>query len=319
MSWLTYLVRPKFRDIVGTGRDKGEEEWLSCPRCGHRDRESRWRDALRVCPACDLHMPLPPPERLALLFGDGEFHAIELPSVRADPLRFRDVKRYSERLKEAQQATGRPEALVVCHGAIGGGNGVVAVLDPVFLGGTIGTAVGEGLITAAQLAVVQESPLVVVVSSAGLRVQEGVLSLLQPGRIAVALHQVRERRLPLIVVLADPHPWPHPWPYPRGAAAAFTDAAHVVIAEPASHASFRRDGGEWASGENRPAHGDTADAEGSAAAMAQPEMTESAEADIIVHRRELALTVAHFLDLLRHPRPSAEVLRLRSENAAKQL
>lgn len=309
MNWLTYLVRPKFRDIVGAGRDKGEEEWLPCPRCGHRDRESHWREALRVCPACDHHLPLPPPERLALLYGDSEFHAIELPSVRPDPLRFRDVKRYSERLKEAQQATGRPEALVVCHGSIGGGNVVVAVLDPAFMNGTIGTAVGEGLITAARLAVVQESPLVVVLSSTGPRLQEGALALLQPSRIAVALHQVRERRLPLIVVLADPTA--------RNGAAPFTHAAHVVITEPADLPAALPDAAETEGAEAGPAHGETAEAEESAAA-AQPEMAENAAADIVIHRRELARTVAHLLDLLRHPRPSAEVLPLRGDSAAEQ-
>lgn len=304
MNWLTYLVRPKSRDAAGVARDKGEQEWLQCPRCEHRDRMGRWRDALRVCPACDHHMPLPPPERLALLYGQAEFHAIELPGVRLDPLRFRDSRRYTERLKEAQQATGRPEALVVCHGTIGGCSAVAAVLDPAFMGGTIGTAVGEGLVAAAQLALVQDSPLVVVLSSTGPRLQEGALALLQPSRIAVALHQVRERRLPLIVVLAEPTT--------EQTAAPFADAAHVVIAEPASPAVQNVDAVQTVSA------GDGGEGEGSATA-ARPEPAVSAVADIVVHRRELHHTVEHIIDLLRHPRPSAEVLPLRTETAAGQL
>src|SRR5690606_37916189 len=166
----------------------------------HRELEK----AQHVCGHCGHHMRLNAKQRMALLFDEGSCQTIELPKVPADPLRFRDTKRYSDRLKEAQAKTGASDALAVAHGTMGGMNVVVAVLDFSFMGGSMGVAVGEGLLAASRLAVLQNAPLIMVCSSGGARMQEGILSLMQMARTTIAVQELREAGLPYIVVLADP-------------------------------------------------------------------------------------------------------------------
>src|SRR3546814_8607864 len=142
--------------------------------------------------------------RLELLFDDGQFKVIELPAVPLDPLKFRDRKRYTDRLREAQAKNGPDEAIVVAHGKMGGKPTVIAVFNFAFMGGSMGIAVGEGLLAAARLAVLQEAPLIVVPASGGARMQEGILSLMQMPRSVAAVELVQDAGLPSLVVLTDP-------------------------------------------------------------------------------------------------------------------
>src|SRR6185437_5394261 len=156
MSWLTNFVLPKIRAVV-TKKEVPDNLWDKCPRCGqmlfHRELEAN----LFVCQACGHHMRLDPTRRLATLFDEGAYDRIELPKTVADPLKFRDRKRYAERLKESQAKSGPgSDALIVAHGQIGGHAAVVACFDFGFMGGSMGIAVGEGLLAAARLAVLQE-------------------------------------------------------------------------------------------------------------------------------------------------------------------
>jgi acetyl-CoA carboxylase carboxyl transferase subunit beta len=223
MNWLTNFVRPKIRALVQR-EDVPDNLWRQCPKCEqmifHRELEA----AFNVCSHCGHHMRLPAARRLEALFDDGKYQTIELPKLKADPLRFRDRKRYTDRLKDSRTATGRDDALIVAHGKMGGRNAVVAVMNFDFMGGSMGLAVGKGFVVAARLAVLQEAPLVAVTASGGARMQEGILSLMQMPRTVIAIDEVKEAGLPYIVVLTDPTT--------GGVTASFAMLGDITLAEP---------------------------------------------------------------------------------------
>ena len=229
MNWLTNFVRPKIRALVAK-RDVPDNLWLKCQNCEamifHRDLEEN----LHVCQHCGFHMRLEPMRRLTMLFDDGAFSTIELPVPPLDPLKFRDQKRYTDRLKEAQAKTHRPDAIVVGHGKVGGMPTVIAAFDFFFMGGSMGTAVGEGLVAAGRLAVLQRAALIVVPSSGGARMQEGILSLMQMPRSIIAVDMVKEAGLPYIVVLTDPTT--------GGVTASFAMLGDIHIAEKGAQIGF---------------------------------------------------------------------------------
>jgi acetyl-CoA carboxylase carboxyl transferase subunit beta len=164
MNWLTNFVRPKIRALT-TRREQTDNLWIKCPNCGqmifHRDLAQN----LHVCPQCNFHMKIEPKDRLTLMFDGGRYQLIELPKAAVDPLKFRDQKRYADRLKDAQAKTGTNDAIQVAHGEIGGLPAVVAVMDYRFIGGSMGVAVGEGIVAGARLAVLQNAAFIAVTSS----------------------------------------------------------------------------------------------------------------------------------------------------------
>ena len=223
MNWLKNIVRPKLKQLVGGQKEIPDNLWNKCPSCEemifHRDLEKN----LRVCSHCGYHLRIGSAERLRMLFDNGEFQSIDLPEASADPLKFRDRRKYTDRLKEAQTKTGLKDALTVAYGTMGGLNVVIAALDFSFMGGSMGVGVGEGLITAARLAVVQNASLIVVPSSGGARMQEGILSLMQMARTTIAVEEVKEAGLPYIVVLTDPTT--------GGVSASFAMLGDIAVAE----------------------------------------------------------------------------------------
>lgn len=229
MNWLSNFVRPKLRQLVGGQKEIPENLWHKCPGCGqmlfHRDLEKN----LRVCHHCNHHMRLGAQARLDLLLDSG-YETLALPEAPVDPLKFRDRKRYSERLKDAQSATGRPDAITVARGDIAGVPAVVAVLDFSFMGGSMGLAVGEGLVTAAERAVADGVPLVAIPASGGARMQEGILSLMQLPRTTIAVQMVKEAGLPYVVLLSDPTT--------GGVSASFAMLGDVTLAEPGAVIGF---------------------------------------------------------------------------------
>ena len=231
MNWLTNFVLPKIRAVVANKKEMPDNLWHKCPGCGqmlfHRELESN----LHVCAACGHHLRLAPEKRLAMLFDNGKYTKIELPKTLVDPLKFRDRKRYSDRLKEAQGAKGGTrDAAIVAHGTIGGIAAVICAFDFAFMGGSMGIAVGEALLAAARLAVLQEAALVVVPSSGGARMQEGILSLMQMPRTTLAVEMVKESGRPYIVVLADPTT--------GGVSASFAMLGDITVAEPGAVVGF---------------------------------------------------------------------------------
>jgi acetyl-CoA carboxylase carboxyl transferase subunit beta len=192
----------------------------------HRELEA----ALNVCTHCGHHMRLPAAKRLEMLFDDGVYETVELPSLKGDPLRFRDRKRYSDRLKDMRNATGENDALIVAQGKMGGHDAIVAVMNFDFMAGSMGLAVGKGLLTAARLAVLREAPLIVVTASGGARMQEGILSLMQMPRTVIAVDEVKEAGLPYLTVLTDPTT--------GGVTASFAMLGDIAIAEPGAVIGF---------------------------------------------------------------------------------
>lgn len=289
MNWLKNWVRPKLRELVGQ-KEIPENLWHQCPRCEqmifHRDLDANQR----VCPHCGHHMRLAVVDRLKMLFDDGEYQTIELPEVANDPLKFRDSKRYVERLREARGKTGTRDALTVAHGRMGGMGVVVAAFNFDFIGGSMGMAVGEGLLAAARLAVVQDAPLIVVPASGGARMQEGILSLMQMARTTIAVQEVRDAGLPYIVVLADPTS--------GGVSASFAMLGDITVAEPGAVIAF--------SGAR--VIEQTIRAKLPEGFQRSEYLYDHGMVDMVVPRHELRETLVRILDLLRNPGPPGEVV-----------
>ena len=280
MSWLTEFVRPKIRTLLGR-RDVPENLWVQCSACEQMIFHTDLEKNLKVCTHCGHHMRASVTERLAWTFDADTFTRIELPKAPADPLRFRDSQRYTDRLKAARDKTGLDDALVVAHGLIGGHKSVVAVMAFEFMGGSMGAAVGEGLLAAARLAVLQEAPLVVFTASGGARMQEGAVSLMQMPRTVIATQLVKEAGLPFIVVLTDPTT--------GGVTASFTMLGDVQIAEPGALIGFA--GArviEQTVREKLPEGFQRAEY-----------LLEHGILDMVVRRTELAATLARIIGLLR--------------------
>jgi len=231
MNWIANFVRPRIKSLMaGRGTDTPENLWKKCPACGdmifHRDLEA----AQNVCPQCGYHMRIGPKERFATICDAGVFEEMPQPEVFADPLRFRDERRYSDRLRDARSKTGRQEALSVARGAIDGLPVMIAVQPFDFLGGSLGMAVGESLVLGMQAAVIERRPFILFVSSGGARMQEGILSLMQMPRVTIGVDMLREAGLPYIVVLTDPTT--------GGVSASYAMLGDVQIAEPGALIGF---------------------------------------------------------------------------------
>lgn len=283
MNWLTNYVRPKIRALY-VRKEVPDNLWHKCPSCEamlfHRDLEEN----LHVCQHCGFHMRLDPVRRMATLFDGGEYTAADLPKSPVDPLKFRDQKRYTDRLKEAQTKTGRPDAVVVGTGTIGGLPAVVAAFDFGFMGGSMGIAVGEGILTAARLAVENKAPLIVVPASGGARMQEGILSLMQMPRTTVAVQLVKEAGLPYIVVLTDPTT--------GGVTASFAMLGDIHIAERGAQIGFA--GARVIESTIR---------ETLPEGFQRSEyLLEHGMVDMVVHRKDLRSTLSRVLDLLMRKR-----------------
>jgi acetyl-CoA carboxylase carboxyl transferase subunit beta len=291
MNWLNNYVRPKIRALVAP-REVPENLWHKCPSCEamifHRELEEN----LHVCQHCGFHMRLDPDKRLGILFDNSEYQIVELPKTLVDPLKFRDTKRYADRLKEAQAKAQRADAIVVAFGKMAGMDVVIAAFDFRFMGGSMGIGVGEGLLSAARLAVLQEAPLIVVPASGGARMQEGILSLMQMPRTVIAVEMVKEAGLPYIVVLTDPTT--------GGVTASFAMLGDIQIAEQGAQIGFA----------GARVIEDTIRETLPEGFQRSEYLLEHGMVDMVVHRKNLRNTLVRVLHLLRHPGPSAEVVVL---------
>ena len=230
MNWLSNITPPGIKNLLKRQNDNPDTLWIKCAGCGemvfHRDLEA----AQKVCPACGFHMRLSVNERFDGFFDNKTYDLIELPEAPADPLKFKDEKKYSERLKEYRKRTGQNDALLVAAGAVEGSPVVAAIQDFSFMGGSMGTALGEAFVTAAQEAIARKAALVVFSASGGARMQEGILSLMQMPRTTVAIEMLKDEGLPYIVVLTNPTT--------GGVTASYAMLGDVNIAEPGALIGF---------------------------------------------------------------------------------
>ncbi len=202
MNWLTDFVRPKVKKI--TAKEIADNLWTKCPNCGQMLFNKELEKNNFVCHKCDHHLRLSVKKRLEMLFDNGEYKEIILPKLKEDPLNFKDSKKYTDRLRTYRKNTGEEDAIKVAQGEIGGITAVVAAMDFSFMGGSMGMAVGEGIVKAAETAMKNNCPLITVTASGGARMQEGMLSLMQMARTTAAVNMVKEKGLPYIVILTDP-------------------------------------------------------------------------------------------------------------------
>ena len=223
MNWITNYVRPRINSIFSR-REMPENLWSKCDECGTMLFHRELSDNLNVCTNCGHHMPITPRDRFKALFDGGIFSEIAVPAPVADPLQFRDQKKYPDRMKAAQKSTGEKEAMLVAHGEMCRTPIVAAAQDFSFMGGSMGMYVGNAIIAAAQEAVKMNRPLILFSAAGGARMQDGILSLMQMPRTTVAIQMLKEAGLPYIVVLTHPTT--------GGVTASYAMLGDVHIAEP---------------------------------------------------------------------------------------
>jgi acetyl-CoA carboxylase carboxyl transferase subunit beta len=229
VNWISNFVRPKIQAVLRK-RETPENLWNKCGNCGEMIFHRELIAAQHVCLACGFHMKIEPKERLASLFDNGSYTLLDIPEVASDPLRFRDSKRYAERLKAARTATQQDDAMLLAEGRLDEIPVVILVQNFSFMGGSMGMAVGESMLRAAEIALEQRAPLIVFTAAGGARMQEGILSLMQMPRTTIAVQMIREAGLPYIVVLTDPTT--------GGVTASYAMLGDVNIAEPGALIGF---------------------------------------------------------------------------------
>ncbi len=288
MNWISEWALPKIKTLFGNApaaREVPDNLWHQCAKCEQIVFEADFAGNLRVCPHCGHHGRLGARVRLDATFDEG-WSRVELPKAPADPLRFRDQRRYADRLKDAQAKVGQDDAVVVGHGTIEGRRAVCAAFEFAFLGGSMGAGVGEAIVAAARLAVLQQAPLIVFTASGGARMQEGAVSLMQMPRTVIATRLVKEAGLPYIVVLCDPTT--------GGVTASFAMLGDIQIAEPGALIGFA--GArviEQTVRERLPEGFQRAEY-----------LLEHGILDMVIKRGEMRATLARVISLLREPVPA---------------
>lgn len=227
MSWLE-RIRPRLKFLAK--KDTPDNLWAKCRGCGQMNFHRELVENLNVCPRCNFHERIGPKLRFEQVFDGGNFKRVATPAVADDPLKFRDQKRYTDRIKAARTTTGEPEAFAVAKGRIGGIAAVVGVQNFAYMGGSMGMGVGEAFIAGAEAALKGHAPYVVFTAAGGARMQEGLLSLMQMPRATVLTSMLREAGLPYVVVLTDPTT--------GGVTASYAMLGDVHIAEPGALIGF---------------------------------------------------------------------------------
>jgi acetyl-CoA carboxylase carboxyl transferase subunit beta len=227
MNWLS-RVRNALPFVAK--RETEETLWHKCPGCAQMIFVKEFEENLSVCPACDHHGRIGPKARFEHLFDEGSWKHIATPATRDDPLKFRDSKKYVDRIKAARTATGEIDALTNAKGKIEGHEAVIGIQDFAFMGGSMGVAVGEAFIIGIRAAIKARCPYVIFTASGGARMQEGILSLMQMPKMTVGVQELKEAGLPYIVVMTDPTS--------GGVMASYATIGDIQIAEPGATLAF---------------------------------------------------------------------------------
>jgi len=291
MNWLSNYVRPKLRALVNK-KEIPDHLWTKCPSCAQMLHHKELKAAQYVCVHCEHHMRIGGADRFDALFDNGEYTEIELPETLSDPLKFRDEKRYTDRLKDNRSRHGQQDAVQVAHGHMGGQSAVIAVQNFAFMGGSLGMGAAEAIIAAARLAVLQDAPLVMFAAAGGARMQEGILSLMQLPRTTIAVQMVREKNLPYICVLTDPTT--------GGVTASYAMLGDIAIAEPGALIGFAG-----------PRVIESTIRETLPEGFQRAEyLLEHGMLDMVIHRHEMREKLIHVLSLLTKSPPPADVVNI---------
>ena len=278
MNWLTNFVKPKLSALVGRRKDVPDNLWKNCPNCGSMMHHKELYNNLNVCNSCNYHFRISVERRIEILFEKENFTEVELEKLSDDPLNFVDKKKYTDRLKEYRKKTKRNDAFILGHGKIGNNSIVIGLMDFEFMGGSMGRAVGEGIVKAAKLAINHNVPLVLFTSSGGARMQEGIISLMQMPRTVAAVELLSKNKTPYIVVLTDPTT--------GGVTASFAMLGDIIIAEHGSTIGFA----------GKRVIQDTIREELPIDFQKAEYLKQHGMVDIVVHRKELKETLLKVLD-----------------------
>jgi acetyl-CoA carboxylase carboxyl transferase subunit beta len=227
MNWVT-----RVRDVIPfiAKRETTETLWHKCKGCNAMIFLKEFEENQSVCPKCDHHGRIGPAERFAALLDDGSYTVLAPPKVTEDPLKFKDTKKYVDRIKAARSTTGEQDAMMTAQGTIEGHKVVLSVQDFAFMGGSMGMAVGESFVDAVKAAIKAKCPYIIFTAAGGARMQEGILSLMQMPRSTVAIAMLHDAGLPYIVVLTDPTT--------GGVTASYAMLGDIQIAEPGALIGF---------------------------------------------------------------------------------
>ncbi|NJC33583.1 acetyl-CoA carboxylase carboxyl transferase subunit beta [Sphingomonas jejuensis] len=277
MSWLT-RVREAIPFIKK--RETPDNLWHKCKNCGEMIFSKEHEENLFVCPKCDHHDRIGPAQRFRQIFDDGRFTVLPAPRVAEDPLKFRDSKKYPDRLKAARASTGEKDALQNARGLIGGQPAIVGVQDFAFMGGSMGLAVGAAFVAGADAAIAEKRPYIIFTAAGGARMQEGILSLMQMPRTTVAIQRLKEAGLPYIVVMTDPTT--------GGVTASYAMLGDIQIAEPGALIGFAGQRVIESTIRERLPDG----------FQRAEYLLDHGMLDMVVHRRDLKATLARLADFL---------------------
>ena len=282
MNWLKDIFRPKIKTMFSKIKDVPENMWLPCPKCGTLMYRKDLHNHLNVCTKCNYHLFLQINDRFESLFDDGKFTKVEIADVKDDPLNFKDLKKYKDRLSQYRNSTKSRDAVEVAYGKIGGVDAVVCAFNFEFMGGSMGTFVGEAILKAAETAVKKHAAFITIPASGGARMQESMLSLMQMARTTMAVNKVRDAKLPYIVVFANPTM--------GGVSASFAMLGDIHIAEKGALIGFAgKRVIEQTIKQKLPPEFQTAEC-----------LKEQGMVDIVVHRKDLKDTLANILKMLMH-------------------
>ena len=280
MNWLTNYIKPKLESLIKK-RDVPKNLWIKCP-C-EKQTMIYYKDfekSLGVCNECGTHMRLSSDTRLKFLLDNGKYEKIKVPSNIIDPLSFKDKKKYKDRIKQARKKTKEDDAVVLAEGKIEGIDVLLVVFDFNFMGGSMGISVGNSIVKASEVSVKKSLPLIIIPSSGGARMQEGILSLMQMPRTIAAIQKVKENRIPYIVVLSDPTT--------GGVCASFAMLGDILIAEKGATIGFAgRRVIEQTIKETIPDNFQTADY-----------LLEHGMLDMVVHRKDLKNKICKILKFI---------------------
>jgi len=278
MNWLTNFVKPKLSALVNR-REVPENLWQNCPSCANMMHHKDLNENLRVCITCNYHFRMSAEKRIEILFGENNFKEIELNIIPDDPLKFNDKKKYTDRLKEYRKKTNRNDAFILGKGDINQKKAVFGFMNFNFMGGSMGRAVGDGIVFGTKKAIENKCPYIIFTSSGGARMQEGIISLMQMPRTVAAVELLNQNKIPYIVVLTEPTT--------GGVTASFAMLGDITIAEKGSTIGFA----------GKRVIQDTIREELPIDFQKAEYLHEHGMVDIIVHRKDLKKTLS---DILHH-------------------
>ena len=278
MNWQTNFVKPKLSALVNR-REVPENLWQNCPSCANMLHHKDLNENLRVCNTCNYHFRISAEKRIGILFGDNNFKEIELNIIPDDPLKFNDKKKYTDRLKEYRKKTNRNDAFILGKGDINQKKAVFGFMNFNFMGGSMGRAVGDGIVFGTKKAIENKCPYIIFTSSGGARMQEGIISLMQMPRTVAAVELLNQNKIPYIVVLTEPTT--------GGVTASFAMLGDITIAEKGSTIGFA----------GKRVIQDTIREELPIDFQKAEYLHEHGMVDIIVHRKDLKKTLS---DILHH-------------------